>query len=452
MSMTNKKISFLLWLLLGALLVAINFKHPLNSDEGVILGGAWRLWNGDELYRDFLEFIPPGGFYFVWGIWKIFGPSYWISRLASLLLVFAGGVGLYKIGKDSFRIKRELWCFFPVLLFFISSPFWPLINHNAFSIVFVVWALYFYLQGLNFKKNSSFAWSGIFTGVSILFLQHRAGMLLITGMVFLAVLILRVKEWRWEHLLYYMGFSALPLLFLLKWPPSVLFDNLFVFPLLNYPDINRIPLWWFYISLLWLVVLFIAVRKQLSLPQKFLFAAFVALLISVLSRPDLPHLSLIFPILAVIVVSFRDSFSSQHFLTKVILVAEVCFLLGIGLFFLLHTSTGYNFKNSKVFSYIDENCSEEYIYVGTFLPGIYFETGKHNPTSFPALPELNQDRAKLDKIKKRLIETEPQCIIMNYSSVAKFGYNKDNPVDNFIADKYKRTFKKNGFIIFQPRH
>src|SRR6185369_13207939 len=32
------------------------------GDEGVLLQGAERLLRGERLYRDFFEFLPPGGF------------------------------------------------------------------------------------------------------------------------------------------------------------------------------------------------------------------------------------------------------------------------------------------------------------------------------------------------------------------------------------------------------
>ena len=36
----------------------------LLGDEGVLLQGADRLLRGERLYREFFEFLPPGGFLF----------------------------------------------------------------------------------------------------------------------------------------------------------------------------------------------------------------------------------------------------------------------------------------------------------------------------------------------------------------------------------------------------
>ena len=68
------------WLLLvGAtvLMICLRFIHFVFGlgDEGVLLHGAQRLLQGQRLYVDFFEFLPPGGFVIVTAWFSIAGVS-----------------------------------------------------------------------------------------------------------------------------------------------------------------------------------------------------------------------------------------------------------------------------------------------------------------------------------------------------------------------------------------
>ena len=446
----DKKLFWLLWFLFGAVFIILNFKHPLNSDEGVILGGAWRLWNGEDLYLDFFEYIPPGSFYYIWGAWKIFGPFYWVARLASMVLVFLGGIGLYKICSRPLKIKENLWCFLPVFLFLISVSFHPLVNHNTLSLVFVIWGIYFFLQGLENHRKVFFASSGLFTGVSLLFLQHRGGALVVAGMSFLLWWIIKKQNRNFVYLGYYAGFFLLPLVFLLKWPLQLIFDNLIIFPLSNYHDVNQISLFYFLIFLFLFLLLVWSGRKKMSVTQKFLAWSYFLLLLSLLSRPDFGHLSLVFPIFGVLVVSFLDQIDSYNGVTRTVIKGEFCFLLlMLASFCLVMFSIGYSSRDKEVFSFVENNCKKEHIYAGPFLPGFYFEVKKFNPGFYPSLLILNKQPKKLEQVKKTLESYRPDCAILNYDMVKKFQYDRDNPVDNWLKKEYKKVFQDEGIMVFK---
>lgn len=139
--------SSLYWLGLLAFLLIFHANHPLDSDEGIVLNGAWNLFNGRKLYFDFFEFVPPGSFYLVFWIWKIFGVGYWTARFTAVFILFLGCSGIYKISKE---INGESkFNYLGPTGFAISSLGWPIINHNAFNITLVIWAVYFALKGLS---------------------------------------------------------------------------------------------------------------------------------------------------------------------------------------------------------------------------------------------------------------------------------------------------------------
>ena len=70
-------------------LLCLPFMHAVFGlgDEGVLLHGAERLLQGQRLYVDFFEFLPPGGFLIVAAWFGITGISMWSARLLAILTI-----------------------------------------------------------------------------------------------------------------------------------------------------------------------------------------------------------------------------------------------------------------------------------------------------------------------------------------------------------------------------
>ena len=85
--------SIAFWLFMLSM-VLIPIKSPFNVyDEGLVVFNATRVLGGDLPYRDFWTIYPPGQFYTLAGLFRLFGTSLWISRLydsfATLLVAVA---------------------------------------------------------------------------------------------------------------------------------------------------------------------------------------------------------------------------------------------------------------------------------------------------------------------------------------------------------------------------
>jgi hypothetical protein len=61
----------------------------LDPDEGIVLQGAERILRGEVLYRDFFSFFTPGSYYLLALLFKTFGNSLLVARMA---LVSYGGI------------------------------------------------------------------------------------------------------------------------------------------------------------------------------------------------------------------------------------------------------------------------------------------------------------------------------------------------------------------------
>jgi hypothetical protein len=244
------KIENLWWFSLFLILLFFHSNHPLNSDEGITLNGAWNLINNKELYIDFFEFIPPASFYLVFWFWKIFGVHYFVAKFFAIIIVFLSAIGIYKISQ---KISKNKFNYFFPFIFIISSIYWPIINHNTFNILFIIWAIYFFLKGLSNYSANPFIISGLLTGLSILFLQQKGIVLLFSLTSFLLILFFKEKKYQLLKLnFYFFIFSFLPLLILLKWPLQILYKNLIIFPLFNYTEINKLS---FYLLIFFLIIL-----------------------------------------------------------------------------------------------------------------------------------------------------------------------------------------------------
>ncbi|MFH0755509.1 MAG: glycosyltransferase family 39 protein [bacterium] len=445
------KIEYLWWVGLFFASVFFHANHPLNSDEGVILNGAWNLINNRQLYIDFFEFIPPASFYLIFWLWKIFGVSYFIAKFFAIIIVFLSSIGIYKISQE---ISKNKLNYFLPLLFIVSSVYWPIINHNTFNILFIIWAVYFFLKGLSDYSSKNFLISGLLTGLSILFLQQKGIILLFSLSSFLIILLFKEKKYNLLKLnFYFLLFTFLPLLILLKWPLKILYENLIIFPLFNYMETNKVPLYLFMLLFFVLILMVWVFRKEKSKKIWLLLYAQFFLFLVTIPRPDFYHISLIlFPLYSILPISLEKMKLFNPLIKKcyylIISLIVIIIILPL-ILFIFYYPFFYSIKNSKAISYIKNNCSGEYLYAGPFIPGIYFETRKLNPSPYSILITRHQTEKQFLDAREMIKKYQPFCAVLNYQIVAKFKHNKNNPVDNYVLNNYKLVFQKGDTLVYK---
>lgn len=445
------KIENLWWFGLFLILLFFHSNHPLDSDEGVTLNGAWNLINSRELFIDFFEFYPPASFYLIFWLWKIFGVHYFIAKFFAIVIVFSSSIGIYKISQI---ISKNKFNYIPPIIFIIASIYWPIINHNTFNILFIIWAVYFFLKGLSDYSSKNFLISGLLTGLSILFLQQKGVILFFSLLSFLLILFFKEKKYQLLKLnFYFLLFSFLPLLILLKWPLKILYENLIIFPLFNYAEINRLPLYLFTFFLTILLSMIWLLRNEKSKKIWLLFYIQFFLLLTTIVRSDFYHTSLIvFPLCIILALSLERIKFLKFFLKNcyyLIIGLTVFILIYPSIITMAYFSPFYSIKDSRIISFIKNNCEGKYLWAGPFIPGIYFETKKLNPTPYSLLiTRFNTERQFLE-IKGIIRTNRPSCAVLNYQIVDKFNYNKNNPVDNYIRENYKLILRDGNTLIYK---
>ncbi len=442
------------WLGLFSLLSFVHCKHDLNSDEGVILEGAWNLINNKELYINFFEFVTPGSFYLIFLAWKILGVHYFIAKLLAILFIFLSSVGLYKI--SGLITKNKLSYLVPVI-FIVSSFHWPIINHNIFSLFFIIWTIYFFTKGLMDYSAKNFIASGLLTSISILFLQHKGIIILFALSLFLIILCLKEKKQILLKLnICYVFFSLLPLIPLfIKWPAQTLYENLIIFPLSNYLEVNKIPLYLFFFFCAFLSMVIWRLRKEKYRAIWLLIFIQCFLLLSALQRPDLQHITLIlFPIyclLPLVYERIKILNKKLRHLNYLIICIVFSLIIYTSLIHIICFTPMYSVKNSEIILFINKNCPGPYIYAGPYQPELYFETRKLNPTPYFALITSHQTQEQFIEAKNCLEKHQPECAVLNYKMVAKFNHNNNNPVDNYIKNNYQLVFQAKNKLVYKRK-
>lgn len=441
----NKFFSFLKkywwWLLLTATLIILHGSHTFNSDEGIILNGAWNILQGKVLYKDFFEMYSPGSFYLLAGWWKVFSPTFFWAKTLSLLIVLLGSLGIYQITRQ-LHIKK--WSWLPPLLFILLTSFTQTINHNLFSLVCLIWVvvLFFYSMQNDYNPRKLF-YIGLLSGLTAIFLQHRGAVIIFTIIMMSIILIL--KKNITLKLVAYFGIGVItPCLFLcIFWSPSLLFSNLIIFPFFNYTHVNMVPLnlWWaigLCEGLLFFITFFYYKNDFNKNVLIFLGIIQATLWLSVIQRADIDHLSqTLFPVTLWTALLFEKNINKP--IERISITSLIIMLTLISTYF-LRTKPLFGVGEKNIIEPLQKNislyCPGPSFYSGPFAPSLYFEFKKNNISPYSFLVTGLSTEEQFSETAHLLESSPPSCVFLNYDLVRKFGYTKDNPVDFFLAEHY----------------
>ena len=164
------------WLILFVISLIYHFSLLYANinvyDEGIVLTGAERVKNGDVPYLDFWTIYPPGQYYVLGGIFKVFGSSVLVERIYDLLIRCF-------LSLMPFLISRRLgcnnwasltgWMLATVYLgsfTFFSYPVYP-------ALLLISMGFYSFLKTGPHPIRSLFV-TGIWTGLAALFRHDLA--------------------------------------------------------------------------------------------------------------------------------------------------------------------------------------------------------------------------------------------------------------------------------------
>lgn len=448
----------------AATLILLHASNGLNSDEGVVLNGAWNILNGRRPYTDFFEYIPPGAFYFFAVPWQIIGPGFWTAKVVAIAVIGAGAGITYacaRLTSQERMDKHSKWLLVTPFAFCLVSASWPAINHNTLNVVLLLGSTYFCLRSLCHRSSIEALWAGGLTGLATVVLLHRSAAL---GAAFSAMLlwlaIARGRTDAWQSLATFTaGAVAPPLALLLAWDGQLLFDSLILFPMTRYATVNKVnPIFMGFLAAALLAACWL-LRPHLDERTGFLLLLQGALAATAMQRPDLAHITwCVFPliVLAPLITRRFTSAVRSHSLRE--RLRAYCWLVPVLVFLLpnvvLLVSRGGLFEDRpasfQALRYVREHCAAEpFVYAGPFSPGLYFETRKLNPTRYSILLTDFNTGQQFDEARTALEAANPGCILTAYSMAEKFGHRKDNPVDAYISSHYQRVLQEGSLVVWR---
>jgi 4-amino-4-deoxy-L-arabinose transferase-like glycosyltransferase len=215
-------------------------------DEAIPVVAAARILGGERPYRDFWVIYPPGQFYLLAALFKVFGASLIVSRLASVGAICGTSLVMYAMG-------RQLGL--PWSLRLLAAALWTAAVGAVAGATLSSGLLSALLLGLGsaallleFPRRRRRTWlvmSGLSLGLAILFRHDVGACLLVAEAAFLVATI------RWDvarSLGLYLGAVAAPValsvavVMALGVPPRDLVEDLVIYPLTGYAAARALPL------------------------------------------------------------------------------------------------------------------------------------------------------------------------------------------------------------------
>lgn len=200
--------NFLFIILCITLALILNFGFRFNSDEGLVLNGAWNLYNGKILYQDFYEFFGPASLSLINFVFIIFSPTYYSALFFSIAFLLISAYFLYRI--SLIILVNVFWAKVSTVSWIIlASLAYPVINHNAYSTFLTIIFTYFFLNLVKTKKRINGIIAGITAALIFYFLQTKGVAILLVSSIFLLLLkrknIITKKNLNYFYLAYFFS-------------------------------------------------------------------------------------------------------------------------------------------------------------------------------------------------------------------------------------------------------
>jgi hypothetical protein len=313
------------------------------ADEGVLLQGAERLLRGERLYRDFFEFLPPGGFLLTAGWFGLTNVSFFSARVLATFTFIGIACGLYSV---TLRVScNTLASTVSVVVFVITSQGLLMqVSHHWFTTLFCISALFGSLLWINTHRLSWVILAGLAGGAATMITPTRGALAVMAGLLALTDGG-RFNTTALTH--YVVAVAVFPMLLIIfiasQGSLSAAFDNVIVYPAVHYANVNSVPFGFgadvqnMPLNLIFPVAAVLAMvhvacdwraalrDRTLHVCAAFALAAFAGLLV----RPDTVHIAYAAPLVLPLILysgrRFLTAFRSLRFAT----MAAVVFVMAL---------------------------------------------------------------------------------------------------------------------------
>ena len=497
-------IPYFLFALCAAIYVLPFMRLLLNSDEGTFLAGAVRILHGQVFARDFFEVMGPGTFYILAGFFKLFGPTFFATRIWLFITSLGTGLLMYFLSRRVCEKYRILPSLLLAGLYFNTA--WPMVNHHVDSNFFTLLSVVGMVLWQDTRRNILLVAAGAGAAVTTFILQPK-------GMLLLPAFLL----WLWiQHrrrsaplaalgvvLASYSGVVAAVLLYF--WSQGALRDLMymdFVWPSQNYGALNAVPYatgivqfwahWTFLIhGVRWLIPLALVLitpfllvaalpalvpllgipRGKENLRPEILLYWFCgwALWLSEFHRRDIAHLTSGSPLLIILCVCFLGEYRGKIAdLALQLLAISAVALATVNLFMVLsvrsvptRVGTVAVFKPDAVVAFLDKHTTAgEEIFFYPYCPMYYFVSGTTNPTRFSLLIYNYNTPSQFREVIRVLDQHQVRYVVWNTNFAKKSGFyfsaSFNRPAGGLLMEPYLESHYRlvkdiDGFRIMERK-
>lgn len=271
--------------------------HLYSFDDGTVLNQAWRIYNGQQIYKDFYTNFGPLTLEFYRVIFEIFGVSYVVAKKMSVIFLILATFGIYYIASKITPTRLSAWL--ATIIFAMANLFsMPSIGHNSLSVYALIIAIaIFYGKNSEKKEYWKDVLIGVIVGSSIFFLLTRGG----AGLLIISFLYIHYSGYKpnLNLLVFITSVISILLTGTLYWGLGWITTPLSM--LLAYTSVVGYVSWLaFLISTATLLVLgcilYLSSEEKVKKHVIPLTVAGIMLNISVINLPDLQHIiSVLFP-------------------------------------------------------------------------------------------------------------------------------------------------------------
>ena len=457
-----------------------------GTDEGTFDYGAVRIVHGQVFARDFFEVMGPGTFYWLAAFFKIFGISFFASRISLFLLSAGTALVMYFLSRRVCSRYKLLPCLILAGAYF--GGLWPAVSHHVDSNFFALLSVACMVLWIDRGSNKYLFAAGAVAAATTTFLQPKGVFLFCAFAAWLLIQHIR-KAAPLSSFGYLVGgyASVIGVVAIYFWQHGALaslIDDNFLWPSKHYEAVNSVyygqgillNYWSHFVVvkegfrwtigmgiLLMIPILLVAglpvllpavsapfLRRRMK-PEILLYAlSGAAMWLSEIHRKEMAHIIFGSPLLIILFVYFVGEYRGRVARIALQLFAITSALLvafNLCLTFTAHaeeTRVGpiAMFKPSPALTFLNEHIAPgEEIFAYPYCPRFYFWSGATNPTRYSLLIYNYNTPDQFREVVRVLEERKVKYVLWDASfrsktAVTFFPSAADAPVGGLIMEPY----------------
>lgn len=179
------------------------------GDEGVLLDAALRMLNGERLYIDFFEFLPPGGFLATAAWLGVAGTSFVSARIMAIATITGIAAFTYLASRKASN-SPSLSALLVIGWVAMSQGYWTQLNHNWFTTMLSMIACWAAIgRAMDRRSRLKLALvAGVAAGAAMMVTPHRGALAVLAA----GVALVEAPPERYRLVAYALGIAVVPLL------------------------------------------------------------------------------------------------------------------------------------------------------------------------------------------------------------------------------------------------